>query len=280
MNSWTEAVIDMTQNANQYDLLKFWYRDPIETAKWLLRQTYNSQNLVFSPERSFTNGIREYGEMYTGDWWWNEQDKLTTGASLVPFIFLSDSTYLTAYIGDKKIWSVYMTIGNLSSVVRMKPTTHSVVMIAVLPEKAKYSAQSDISRQKQAIWDHWIVHEVLKVVLQPLFDYSRNRDPNDTHPSLYFHTLCGGGNWHQCFVRIGAWLADYPEHMALQSLSANSCPWCEVPTSKYGDYPSVFPRRDHQVYMHVSEELDMVPIAVYKSIAVHVLKYGTAIWEK
>jgi len=28
------------------------------------------------------------------------------------------------------------------------------------------------------------------------------------------------------------------------------------------------------------EELDMVPIVVYKSIAVHVLKYGTVIWEK
>jgi len=173
-----------------------------------------------------------------------------------------------------------MTIGNLSSVIRMKPTTHSVVMIAVLLEKAKYSAQSDISRQKQATWDHQIVDEVLKVILQPLFDHSRNCDPNDTHLSLYFHALCGDGNWRHCFVRIGAWLADYPEHMALQSLSTNSCPWCEVPTSKYGDYPSVFPRRDHQVYMHVSEELDMVPIAVYKSIAVHVLKYGTAIWEK
>jgi len=69
-----------------------------------------------------------------------------------------------AYVGDK-IWPVYMTIGNLSSVVRMKPTTYSVVMIAVLPKKAKYSAQSDISRQKQATWDHQIVHEVQKVVL-------------------------------------------------------------------------------------------------------------------
>jgi len=28
------------------------------------------------------------------------------------------------------------------------------------------------------------------------------------------------------------------------------------------------------------EKLDMVPIVVYKSIAVHVLKYGMAIWEK
>jgi len=156
-----------------------------------------------------------------------------------------------AYVGDKKIWPVSVTIGNLSSVVRMNPTTYSVVMIAVLPEKAKYSAQSDISRQKQATWDHQIVHEVLKVVLQPLFDHSRNCDPNDMYPSPYFPTLCGDGNWHQCFVRIGAWLANYPEHMALQSLHVNSCPWCDVPASKFGDYPSVFPCRDHQIYMHV-----------------------------
>jgi len=67
MNLWTEAEVDMTQNANHHDLIKFWYRDPIETAKWLPRQTYNSENLIFSPERSFTNGIRQYGEMHTGD---------------------------------------------------------------------------------------------------------------------------------------------------------------------------------------------------------------------
>jgi len=167
--------------------------------------------------------------MYTWDWCWNEQDKLPAGASLVPFIFLSDSIHLTAYVGDKKIWPVYMTIGNLSSVIRMKPTTHSVDMIAVLPEKAKYSAQSDISRQKQATWDHQIVHEVLKVVLQPLFDHSRNCDPNDTHLSPCFHALHGTGNWHQCFVRIGPWLADYPEHMALQSLRTNYCPCMRFP---------------------------------------------------
>jgi len=70
-------------------------------------------------------------------------------------------------------------------------------------------------------------------------------------PSPYFHALSGDGNWHQCFVQIGAWLADYPEHMSLQSLHANSCPWSEIPASKFGDYPSVFPHRDHQVYMCV-----------------------------
>jgi len=41
--------------------------------------------------------------MHTGDWWWNEQDKLPAGVFLVPFIILSDSTLLTAFVGDKKI---------------------------------------------------------------------------------------------------------------------------------------------------------------------------------
>ena len=76
----------------------------------------------------------------------------------------------------------------------MKLTTHSVVMIAVLLEKAKYSAQSSILKQKQATWYHQIIHEVLKVVLQPLFDHLRNCDPNNSHPSPYFHALCGDGN--------------------------------------------------------------------------------------
>ena len=92
---------------------------------------------------------------------------------------------------------------------------------------------------------------MLKVVLQPLFDHERNCDLNDTRLSPYFHTLYGNGNWHQCFVRIGAWLADYPEHMALQSLQANSCPWCKVPTSKFGEYPSVFSCCDHLEYKRV-----------------------------
>ena len=250
-SSWMGAEMEIAQNVNHREPIKFWYRDPIDTAKWLLRQVYNSQNSAFSPERSFADGVRQYGEMHTGDWWWKEQDKLPAGAALVPIMLLSDSTHLTSYVGDKKIWPVYMTIGNLSSTVRMKPKSHSVVMIALLPEKFKHSEQIGITKTAQASWDHQIIHEVLKVVLQPLFDHSRNVDPNDLSPSPYFHALCGDGYWRQCFPRVAAWLADYPEHMALQSLTANSCPWCEVPYSKLGEFPSQYPRRNHLEYMRL-----------------------------
>jgi hypothetical protein len=55
------------------------------------------------------------------------------GDKLVPLIFLSDGTHLSNFAGDKKESAVYMTIGNLASKIRQMPSTHSVVMVTVLP---------------------------------------------------------------------------------------------------------------------------------------------------
>jgi hypothetical protein len=46
---------------------------------------------------------------------------------------MSDGTHLLNFAGNKKEWPVNMTIGNLSSKIRRMPSTHSVVMIALLP---------------------------------------------------------------------------------------------------------------------------------------------------
>jgi len=46
---------------------------------------------------------------------------------------MSDGTHLPNFAGDKKEWPVYMTIGNLSSKILQMPSTHSVVMVALLP---------------------------------------------------------------------------------------------------------------------------------------------------
>jgi len=46
---------------------------------------------------------------------------------------MSDGTHLSNFAGDQKERPVYMTIGNLSSKIRQMPSTHSVVMVALLP---------------------------------------------------------------------------------------------------------------------------------------------------
>jgi len=58
---------------------------------------------------------------------------LRVGNTPVPLIFMSDGTNLSNFAGDKKEWPEYMTIGNLSSKIRQMPSTHSIVMVALLP---------------------------------------------------------------------------------------------------------------------------------------------------
>jgi len=45
---------------------------------------------------------------------------------------MSDRTHFSNFAGDKKEWPVYMTIGNLFSKMRQMPSTHTVIMVALL----------------------------------------------------------------------------------------------------------------------------------------------------
>jgi hypothetical protein len=46
---------------------------------------------------------------------------------------MSDGTHLSNFAGHKNEWLVYMTIGNPSLKIHQMPSTHSVVMVALLP---------------------------------------------------------------------------------------------------------------------------------------------------
>jgi hypothetical protein len=52
---------------------------------------------------------------------------------LLALIFISDGTHVLKFAGDKTEWHVYMTIGNQSSKIRRMPSTHSVMMVTLLP---------------------------------------------------------------------------------------------------------------------------------------------------
>jgi hypothetical protein len=54
--------------------IKFWHRDIIECAKWLLRQPAYAKHLSYAPQQRFEEEKRRvYGEMHTADWWWERQ---------------------------------------------------------------------------------------------------------------------------------------------------------------------------------------------------------------
>jgi hypothetical protein len=161
------------------------------------------------------------------------------GETIVPLIFLSDSTHLTNFAGDKKAWPVYMTIGNIHSTVRMKPTMHSVVKVALLPQPLKARDVPLSQKNKQKKHNRLIQQTVLDYVLQPL---SNAQD-------WQFDAFCSDENWRRCHAVLSGWIGDYPEHVFLQGCGYGNCPHCEVSKDDLGDLPETPPPlRDHCAY--------------------------------
>ena len=85
---------------------------------------------------------------------------------------MSDGTHLLNFAGDKKEWPVYMTIRNLSSKIHQMPSTHTVIMVALLPIAImnRNIPQKRLDEQLQThreVLNH-VLQRVLRRVLQPL----------------------------------------------------------------------------------------------------------------
>ena len=94
---------------------------------------------------------------------------LPVGATLVPVLFASDATHLTNFSGDGKVLSAYMSIGNIKSSIRNKPTFHAWVPVAILPNGPKHIKKvpgwSEENQEQEA---KEVLHDLLTYVLRPL----------------------------------------------------------------------------------------------------------------
>jgi len=159
---------------------------------------------------------------------------------------MADGTHLSNFAGDKKEWPVYMTIGNLSSKIRQTPSTHSVVMVALLPITINNCniPQKRLDEQRQTHRE--VLNEVLLRLLHPL-----TFKPNPSAGSGYYKVLCADGNFRHCKPVLAAWLADCPEYSDLHHLERHVCFWCECPKNVVGDHlhpDKEHPRRNHNLY--------------------------------
>jgi hypothetical protein len=156
---------------------------------------------------------------------------LRVGNTLVPLIFMSDGTHLSNFAGDNTEWLVYMTFGNQSSKIHQMSSTHSVVMVALLPIRIKNRniPQKRLDEQRQV--NREVLNEVLQRLLQSLTFMH-----NPSAESGYYNVLCADGNFRRCNSVLAAWHADYPEYSDQHHLERHVCVWCEYPTNELGDY--------------------------------------------
>jgi len=164
---------------------------------------------------------------------------------------MSDGTHLSNFAGDKKEWPVYMTIGNLSSKIRQMHSTHSVVMVALLPIPIKNRNILQKGLDEQRHTNREVLNEVLWRLLQP-----HTFKHNPSAESGYYNVLCADGNIRRCKPVLAAWLADCPEYSDLHHLERHVCFCCECPKNELGGYvppDKQHPRRGHNLYRTFSD---------------------------
>ena len=174
------------------------------------------------------------------------------GDTLVPLIFMSDGKHLSNLAADNKQWPVYITNGNLSSKTRQMPSTHSIVMFALLPTPMHKRKIPQEQRDEQRPTNRDVLNEVLQRVHQPL---TSKHYPSAK--SRYFNVLCADGNFGRCKPFSAALLADCPIYSYLQYLEQHVCSRCERPKHELADYITLnnqHPWRDHNLYRMLSDD--------------------------
>ena len=156
----------------------------------------------------------------------------------VPIILTSDETHLTNFSGDKKMWPIYMTIGNIPARVRGVPSRHALVLLALLPIPPKMgtvsAAVDEERRQQKAIVHHEALHTILKPLVQAGTEGIRSR--------------CPDMRTRKCFPVVLAWIADHREYLKIFLLSIRSCPVCEVPSHELDSPVQKYETRDYAYY--------------------------------
>jgi hypothetical protein len=137
------------------------------------------------------------------------QTTLPPGAALIPVILASDSTSLTVFSGNKEAWPLYLSIGNIRSDIRNKPSNGAWVLIAYIPD-AKWADPSD----HHSTLKHRLFHQCLTHVFESLIQ------PGTTGITLADSV----GDKRRSFPRLAAYIADYPEQCLVNAAAGNNSP--------------------------------------------------------
>lgn len=136
-----------------------------------------------------------------------------------------------------------MTIGNLASEARTKPSLNTSVLLCLLPIPQKMQEMTAGMKKRFQTEHRRIFTEILSHILRCL---------NLSDDEGAFYSLCTDGNTRVCYLRLAAWIADYPEHITIQGLAYGVCQWCEVPKKMLGNCPKrnqrPAKRRNHAEY--------------------------------
>jgi len=199
--------------------------------------------------RQIGSGIPRYYALRILWYYWPDiyQMALPVRSILVPVIFASDTTHLTNFSSDGKLGPVYMSIGNILSRIRQKPTSHAwipVVLLPVVPKRVhKKAGWSAVKQERESLE---IMHVLLKFILGPISDAAEDG----------ITARCGDGVVRKCYIRVAAWLGDHIENCTIHAIYNTRYGICECLTTELGNHGHSNRRRDHEIYKQWVQEED------------------------
>ena len=149
------------------------------------------------------------------------QGKLLEGAVVAPVILSSDKTALSVFSRDKKVWPIYLTIGNISKDIRRWVSVHAMILISYLP----VSKLECFQKKSQSDAGHCLFHFAMSSLLHSLVNAGRQGKP----------MVCADG--FVCWVHpiLAAYVANFPEQCLVACNKESRCPCCLVESQDHGE---------------------------------------------
>ncbi|KIY67102.1 hypothetical protein CYLTODRAFT_454797 [Cylindrobasidium torrendii FP15055 ss-10] len=195
------------------------HRDILEAVKALWGDPKFANRIVFKPSRIFTDRNRTHcivNEMWTAEWWWQVQDLLPEGHTLGALIISTDKTQLTDFSGSRQAYPVYLTLGNIPSSLRRKPSEQACILVAYLP--VDKVTRCGLSKDEVGARYQQLFHAAMTELFKPLVEAGKNG----------VQMASGDGRLWMVHPILAAYVADYPEQCLVTCSKQKSCPKCHA----------------------------------------------------
>ncbi|KIO15986.1 hypothetical protein M407DRAFT_86553 [Tulasnella calospora MUT 4182] len=249
-----------TRGKRMKEEAELWLRNPVEVVRELLGRPSLRNAIVYVPLRAYTGADRQsriYDKMWTGDWWYDAQNKLPSGATIAPVILASDKTQLSTFGGDKTAYPVYLTLGNFAKAVRRQPSQRATVLLGYLPIPALACCSSTTRQLK----NYEIFHTCMARLLEPLVAAGRKG----------VSMRCADGRKRLVFPLLAAYCADHPEQCVVACCPENRCPKGTVERDERGELKTCW-GRDQELTLKSLQELTMARTQAERREALDQLK--------
>ncbi|KIY61666.1 hypothetical protein CYLTODRAFT_495138 [Cylindrobasidium torrendii FP15055 ss-10] len=212
------------------------HRDILEAVKALWGDPKFAGRIVYRPSKVFTDRGKKHrivNEMWTAEWWWQVQDLLPEGHTLASLIISTDKTQLTQFSGSRQAYPVYLTLGNIPSALRRKPSEQACILVAYLP--VEKIARGNLSKDEVSSRYQRLFHAAMAELFAPLVEAGKSG----------VEMASGDGILRIVHPILAAYVADYPEQCLVTCSKQRTCPKCFASRTDL-DSPTPLAPRTHQ----------------------------------